>query len=132
MENMQDIFIGDEGSGIPLVLVHGFLGSTEMWRPQIKHFKENFRVLSPALPGFGKSNKLQSYDSIKCMAENILNALEKKQIKTFNLLGHSMGGMIVQEIARLAGEKIINLICYGTGPRGNTVSYTHLTLPTKA
>ena len=116
---MQDIFIGDEGSGIPLVLVHGFLGSTEMWRPQIKHFKENFRVLSPALPGFGKSNKLQSCDSIKCMAESILNALEKKKIKKFNLLGHSMGGMIVQEIARLAGDKIINLICYGTGPRGN-------------
>ena len=119
MENMQDIFIGDEGRGSPLVLVHGFLGSTEMWGPQIKHFKENFRVLSPALPGFGKSNKLQSCDSIKCMAESILNALEKKQIKKFNLLGHSMGGMIVQEIARLAGDKIINLICYGTGPRGN-------------
>ena len=45
MENMQDIFIGDEGRGSPLVLVHGFLGSTEMWGPQIKHFKENFRVL---------------------------------------------------------------------------------------
>ena len=81
MENMQDIFIGDEGRGTPLVLVHGFLGSTEMWDPQIKYFKENFRVLSPALPGFGKSNKLQSCDSIKCMAESILNALEKKQIK---------------------------------------------------
>ena len=30
-----------------------------------------------------------------------------------------MGGMIVQEIAKLAGEKILKLICYGTGPRGN-------------
>ena len=116
---MQDIFIGDEGTGDPLVLVHGFLGSTEMWEPQIKYFKENFRVLSPALPGFGKSNKLQSCESIKCMAECILKALEKKKIKRFNLLGHSMGGMIVQEIAKLAAKKIINLICYGTGPRGN-------------
>ena len=116
---MQDIFIGDEGTGDPLVLVHGFLGSSEMWEPQIKYFKENFRVLSPALPGFGKSNKLQSCESIKCMAECILKALEKKKIKRFNLLGHSMGGMIVQEIAKLAAKKIINLICYGTGPRGN-------------
>ena len=76
---MQDIFIGDEGTGDPLVLVHGFLGSTEMWGPQIKYFKENYRVLSPALPGFGKSNKLQPCESIKCMAEYILNALEKKK-----------------------------------------------------
>ena len=30
-----------------------------------------------------------------------------------------MGGMIVQEMAKLAGEKILKLICYGTGPRGN-------------
>ena len=48
-----------------------------------------------------------------------LEALEKKKIKKFNLIGHSMGGMIVQEIAKLASEKILKLICYGTGPRGN-------------
>ena len=49
---MQDIFSEDIGSGTPLVLVHGFLGSSEMWRPQINFFKDNFRVVIPALPGF--------------------------------------------------------------------------------
>ena len=116
---MQDIFSEDVGSGTPLVLVHGFLGSSEMWNPQIKSFKDNFRVIAPALPGFGKSNTIDSCDSIECMAKAILNFLEKKEIKNFNLLGHSMGGMIVQEITKLAGEKILKLICYGTGPRGN-------------
>tara|TARA_B100000780_G_scaffold178256_1_gene124953 strand:- start:28 stop:597 length:570 start_codon:yes stop_codon:yes gene_type:complete len=53
------------------------------------------------------------------MAKAILNLLEKKEIKNFNLLGHSMGGMIVQEMTKLIGEKILKLICYGTGPRGN-------------
>tara|TARA_B110000459_G_C16303184_1_gene355851 strand:- start:87 stop:656 length:570 start_codon:yes stop_codon:yes gene_type:complete len=52
------------------------------------------------------------------MAKAILSFLEKKEIKNFNLLGHSMGGMIVQEMAKIAGEKILKLICYGTGPRG--------------
>jgi pimeloyl-ACP methyl ester carboxylesterase len=117
--NMQDIFSEDIGSGTPLVLVHGFLGSSDMWNPQIKFFKDNFRVIAPALPGFGKSNAIDSCNSIKCMANVILNLLEKKEIKNFNLLGHSMGGMIVQEMTKLAGEKILKLICYGTGPRGN-------------
>ena len=117
--NMQDIFIEDIGSGTPFVLVHGFLGSTDMWTPQINFFKDDFRVIAPALPGFGKSNKVNSCDSIEGMAKAILNSLEQKQIKNFNLLGHSMGGMIVQEIAKLAGDKILKLICYGTGPRGN-------------
>ena len=116
---MQDIFAEDTGSGIPLVLVHGFLGSSDMWNPQINFFKNNFRVIAPALPGFGNSSSIDSCDSIECMAKKILNLLEKKEIKKFNLLGHSMGGMIVQEIAKIAGEKILKLICYGTGPRGN-------------
>jgi pimeloyl-ACP methyl ester carboxylesterase len=117
--NMQDIFAEDVGSGTSLVLVHGFLGSSDMWAPQIEFFKDDFRVIAPALPGFGESSAINSCDSIECMAKAILNLLEKKEIKNFNLLGHSMGGMIVQEIAKIAGEKILKLICYGTGPRGN-------------
>jgi pimeloyl-ACP methyl ester carboxylesterase len=117
--NMQDIFAEDVGSGTPLVLVHGFLGSSDMWAPQIEFFKDDFRVIAPALPGFGESSAINSCDSIECMAKAILNLLEKKEIKNFNLLGHSMGGMIVQEIAKIASEKILKLICYGTGPRGN-------------
>jgi pimeloyl-ACP methyl ester carboxylesterase len=116
---MQDIFIEDVGSGTPLVLVHGFLGSSEMWTLQTNFFKRNFRVLVPALPGFGKSNKVNSCNSIECMAKLILITLKKKNIDNFYLLGHSMGGMIVQEMVKLAGEKILKLICYGTGPRGN-------------
>ena len=117
--NMQDIFSEDVGKGTPLVLVHGFLGSSEMWGPQIKFFKDNFRVIVPALPGFGKSNNIDSCNSIECMARAILRLLDKKKIKNFNLLGHSMGGMIVQEITKIAGEKILKLICYVTGPKGN-------------
>ena len=117
--NMQDIFAEDVGSGTSLVLIHGFLGSSDMWAPQIEFFKDDFRVIAPALPGFGKSSAINSCDSIECMAKAILILLEKKEIKNFNLLGHSMGGMIVQEIAKIAGEKILKLICYGTGPRGN-------------
>jgi len=116
---MQDIFIEDVGSGTPLVLVHGFLGSSEMWTLQTNFFKRNFRVLAPALPGFGKSNKVNSCNTIECMAKAILATLKKKKIESFYLLGHSMGGMIVQEMVKLEGEKILKLICYGTGPRGN-------------
>ena len=116
---MQDIYVEDVGKGPALVLVHGFLGSSEMWEPQIEYFKKNFRVLVPALPGFGKSSKISSCDSIECMAKAIINSLISRGIEKFNLVGHSMGGMIVQEIAKLAGDKILKLVCYGTGPIGN-------------
>ena len=119
---MQDIYAGDVGKGFPLVLVHGFLGSSIMWQPQIEHLKRYYRVITPDLPGFGKSKKIKPHNNINSMAKTVLNCLKEKQIEKFYLLGHSMGGMIVQEMAKLAGEKIIKLICYGTGPIGNIPS----------
>ncbi len=115
---MQDTYIGDEGKGFPLVLVHGFLGSSKMWEPQIDFFKDYFRVITPDLPGYGKSNKAKSHNSIKSISNFLFDCLEEKKIHKFHLLGHSMGGMIVQEMAKKAGDKISKLVCYSTGPRG--------------
>ena len=115
---MQHIYIGDEGKGFPLVLIHGFLGSSKMWEPQINFFKNYFRVITPDLPGFGKSNKAKSHNNIQSIAKLLLDCLDEKKIDKFYLLGHSMGGMIVQEMAKISGNKIIKLICYSTGPRG--------------
>ena len=116
---MKDIYIGDIGKGFPLVLVHGFLGSSEMWKPQIEFLKSNYRVITPDLPGFGKSNNAQSCDSIKLMAQMMNNFLKEKRLENFFLLGHSMGGMIVQEMTKFLSDKITKLILYGTGPIGN-------------
>jgi len=115
---MQDIYVGDQGKGMPLVLIHGFLGSSKMWEPQIDFFKNYFRVITPDIPGFGKSNKAKSYKSIKSIAQLLLDCLNEKKINMFYLLGHSMGGMIVQEMAKINGSKILKLICYSTGPIG--------------
>ena len=115
---MQDIYIGDEGKGFPLVLVHGFLGSSTMWKPQIDFFKDYFRVITPDLPGFGKSKNAKPQNSIQSMSNLILDSLEEKKVSKFHLLGHSMGGMVVQEMAIKKGDKISKLICYSTGPIG--------------
>lgn len=115
---MQDTYIGDEGKGFPLVLVHGFLGSSLMWKPQIDFFKNYFRVITPDLPGYGKSNKTKSHNTIQSIANLLLDCLGKKKIDKFHLLGHSLGGMVVQEMAKKGGDKISKLICYSTGPRG--------------
>jgi len=116
---MQDIYVDDVGTGFPLVLVHGFLGSSEMWNLQKKFFSTYYRVIAPALPGFGESSKVKSLNSINSMAKIVLDLLKKKDIKKFNLIGHSMGGMIVQEMTKISEEKINKLICYATGPIGD-------------
>ena len=115
---MSKIYISDTGQGFPLVLVHGYLGSSEMWCLQRDYLSKFFRVISPALPGFGESHEAESLDSINDMAKFVINIIDEKKIDNFNLLGHSMGGMIVQEIAKLTGDRINKLICFATGSIG--------------
>ena len=115
---MSKIYINDTGQGFPLVLVHGYLGSSEMWCLQRDYLSKFFRVISPALPGFGERLEAQSLNSINDMAKFVINIIDEKKIDRFNLLGHSMGGMIVQEIAKLAGDRINKLICFATGSIG--------------
>ena len=115
---MSKIYVNDTGNGFPLILVHGYLGSSEMWCLQRDYLSKFCRIISPALPGFGESHESQSLDSINDMAKFIIDIIDEKKINKFNLLGHSMGGMIVQEIAKLAGDKINKLICFATGSIG--------------
>jgi len=116
---MQNLYVDDLGEGYPLVLVHGYLGSSEMWKLQKEFLSKYYRVISPALPGFGESHNVKSVDSINEMAKIIFQNIDNKNIEEFHLLGHSMGGMIVQEMVKISEEKINKLICFATGSIGN-------------
>ena len=72
------------------------------------YFSKYYRVIVPALPGFGESYKAKSLNSINDMANKIIEILNQKKIDKFNLIGHSMGGMIVQEITKLLVRELIN------------------------
>ena len=115
---MKNIYVEDIGKGFPFVFVHGYLGSSKMWNFQKEFFSKHYRVIIPALPGFGESHNIKSLDSINKMAREIINLLDQKNIDKFNLIGHSMGGMIVQEITKLIGDRVNKLICFATGSIG--------------
>ena len=116
---MSGIYIDDIGKGFPFVFVHGYLGSSEMWCFQKNYFSKYYRVIVPALPGFGESYKAKSLNSINDMANKIIEILNQKKIDKFNLIGHYMGGMIVQEITKIVGERVNKLICFATGSIGD-------------
>ncbi len=106
------------GTGEALVLVHGYLGGSSQWVAEMQALSPHLDVIAMDLPGFGKSRHLSSPDQIAGYAQAVLENLDQLGVQRFHLLGHSMGGMIVQEMVRLAPERVVRLMLYATGPLG--------------
>lgn len=106
------------GSGKMLVLVHGYLGGSAQWQGQIAAFSATHDVIAPNLPGFGQAAHLPGPGSIADFADAVMDCLDALGIRRFSLLGHSMGGMIAQDIAKRYADRLVGLVLYGTGPLG--------------
>ncbi|MEM9433189.1 MAG: alpha/beta fold hydrolase [Pseudomonadota bacterium] len=104
---------------IPLVLLHGFLGGSQQWDALATALGRDRQIVAVDLPGFGTNAHLAPLDRIESFASWVIGQLRQKGINRYHLLGHSMGGMIAQEISRLDAESLDRLILYGTGPVGN-------------
>lgn len=103
---------------IPLVFVHGFMGGSQQWQGQQEALEKDFAVIAYDLPGYGDNAHLKAPDSIAGFATWVLEDLSARGVERFYLVGHSMGGMIVQEMVRLAPDRVARLILYGTGAEG--------------
>lgn len=85
----------DEGSGQPIVFVHGVsttLASFDGLFPEI--VKNNYRVIGMDLLGYGKSDKPDIKYSISFHAETVIGLIKKLDLKDVVLVGHSMGAAI--------------------------------------
>ena len=102
----------------PLVMVHGFMGGSAQWNGQRAVFEDRREVIALDLPGFGAAADLPEIDSIEGFADWVIATLRAKGVTRYHLLGHSMGGMIAQEIARKDRERIDRLVLYATGASG--------------
>src|SRR6056300_361292 len=109
---MNNIYIDIIVYGHPLVLVHGYFGSSNMWCHQKKTFRKHFKVIVPSLPGYGESFRAKSLNNIKDMAKVVIKITKENNISKFHLMGHSMGGMIVQEIVKISPKIVDKLILF--------------------
>lgn len=84
----------DEGKGAVLVFVHGWRDSKETWRQVITELKDSNRCIALDLPNFGTSGENAAITSLDAYAQLLSAFLQKLEIETYALVGHSMGGQI--------------------------------------
>ncbi|MEW2435539.1 alpha/beta fold hydrolase [Streptomyces caniferus] len=113
----REITVGyeDEGSGEPLMLVHGHPFNRSMWRPQTEHFsRAGWRVIVPDLRGYGDSTVLPGATPLATFARDLVDLLDHLGIERCVLGGLSMGGQIVMECYRLFPERFRGLVLADT------------------
>ena len=109
-----------KGKGTPIVLIHAFPLSSQMWDRQIEEFSEFGQVIAPDLPGFGRS-VLHSEVSIADMAKEIAELLESLRITEPAFIGGlSLGGYVAFELMRQFPEKVRALGLFSTRPTADT------------
>lgn len=106
------------GAGPALLLLHGFTGSAETWRPFLPALAARRRVIAPELIGHGRTAApadAARYRMDECVAD-LLALLDRLGVEEFAVLGYSMGGRVALHLALAAPERVRALILESASP----------------
>ncbi|HWK08283.1 MAG TPA: alpha/beta fold hydrolase [Puia sp.] len=98
--------IEGEGTGSPVVLLHGFAEDGAIWNQQLAFLKKNHLLIIPDLPGSGQSSPLSGPITLEELAEFIKAILDAEKITQCILIGHSMGGYITLAFAEKYPDRL--------------------------
>lgn len=99
------------GSGEPaLVFVHGWNCDARYWREQVPHFAQHHRVIALDLAGHGHSGAARERCTMASFGQDVKAVVEASGSRRVVLIGHSMGGPVIAEAARLMPDLVVGLI----------------------
>jgi 3-oxoadipate enol-lactonase len=99
----------------PLVFLHGIGGAARVWRAQVITFSDRYRTIAWDMPGYGGSASLTAV-SIASLADALRDFLQQVGATKPILVGHSVGGMIVQQLLAKNPELALAVVLAQTSP----------------
>jgi pimeloyl-ACP methyl ester carboxylesterase len=111
-----------EGTGQPLIMLHGLLGNSKIYRINgfVDILKRDYKLISIDLRGFGKSDKPHdaSEYSYRTIIDDVIAVLDAAEVDQVHLYGHSFGGWFTYGLAYYYPNRIKSLISDGVPGRG--------------
>lgn len=110
----------DEGSGTPILLLHGWGSGNVAFRGIINALRDRFRLIAPDFPGCGGSETMAEPWTLSDYEDFVIEFLEKLGIENPITMGHSHGGRVTLSLCakgRLAPPKIVLLDAAGLIPK---------------
>ena len=111
----SETFYAEEGSGMPLVLVHGMGGDHTVWDSQLPGFRDRFRIIRPDILGHGQSEKPAGPWKFTQFSRQIAELLEHLRIPRAIICGFSLGGSIGQAVAMDYPDRVAALVIVSSG-----------------
>jgi pimeloyl-ACP methyl ester carboxylesterase len=109
--NGMDVHYVDEGSGFPLVLVHGTAASLHTWDGWVNNLSGTFRIIRMDIPAYGMTGPNEGHDySTDAYIDFMKKFLDKIGIKKCHMAGNSLGGRITWTFACLYPEYVRKII----------------------
>ncbi|MCT2535850.1 2-succinyl-6-hydroxy-2,4-cyclohexadiene-1-carboxylate synthase [Aquibacillus koreensis] len=113
--NNRKYWVQEQGNGNPIVLFHGFTGSSHTWDAFVESWKSDNRLILVDLPGHGKT-ELTDPVSMEEFCKDISQLLEKLSLPSAHFIGYSLGGRAALSFAMLYPEKVESLILESGSP----------------
>jgi aminoacrylate hydrolase len=106
------------GAGRAVLMIQGVGLEGRAWEPQVEALEPWFTVVHFDHRGIGASPRGAGALSIEQMAEDALAVMDAEGVDRFHVVGHSMGGVVAQEIALTAPARMLSLSLLCTFARG--------------
>ncbi|CCG54585.1 Probable hydrolase [Flavobacterium indicum GPTSA100-9 = DSM 17447] len=110
----------DQGKGTAIVLLHGFLENSTMWKYLAPVLEKKYRVVCIDLLGHGQSDSLGYVHKMEDMADAVHQVLHDLKIRKAVFVGHSMGGYVSLAFAELYPEMMKGLVLMNSTSRADS------------
>jgi poly(3-hydroxyoctanoate) depolymerase len=104
------------GRGSPLLLINGLGASLEMWQPLVEELAGEHEVIAFDLPGTGRSARPRWPVRMPQLAALVTELLDQLGHRRLDVLGYSLGGVVAQELAYRAPQRVRRLVLCATTP----------------
>lgn len=114
-----------QGSGEPIIILHGLLGMLDNWQTLARRFAEEFEVYSVDLRNHGKSPHSADMDYL-LMAQDVVDLMDHLELGSANIIGHSMGGKVAMQIGISFPSRVKSIIAVDIAPKSYPPGHEHI------
>ena len=110
--NGINLHVIDEGTGEPVLLLHGFPDSSRLWRHQIPALvAAGYRVIAPDQRGFGLSDKPEAIEQyrMQTLLADVMGVLNQAGVERAHVVGHDWGAAVAWALAAFLPQRVASL-----------------------